>query len=131
MVRSAGVGLATKGRGAEERKIDIKISWLADEWERQNPCHGRLNVIRIGILLGLGLSIVEGLGNRYLMRTADEGALILFWWNLSLRSGYAIAVALTQPVLDGLILAHLKREGQNTAVGSEEYGRERVHGKDF
>jgi len=31
VVRSAGVGLATKGRGAEERIIDIKISWMTSK----------------------------------------------------------------------------------------------------
>ena len=107
---------------------------FADDWERNNPRHGRVQVIRIGILMGLILFMIEIMGNRlYLGLNTDENALIFFWLNLFLRIGYAFAVALTQPVLDGLILAHLKRQ-EHTCTGhnvidSQEYGKERVHGK--
>lgn len=110
---------------------------VADDWERCNPLNGRLNVIRIGILFGLSLSILEGLGNRYLTGEAfgeeSKQLKIIFLWNFLLRSfGYAIAIACTQPIMDGVILAHLKNEMQNThVVGIEDYGKERLHGKNI
>ena len=100
---------------------------LADRWERRSPRHGRLNVIRIGIVLGTLLCIIEGwVINIYTRDGGNRAGGILFLWNLLLRSGYSIAVALTQPVLDGLALAHLKRDGNGT---TEDYGRERMYGK--
>ena len=106
---------------------------IADEWERQNPNHGRLNILKIGIIWGVACFITEIIGNNYIAsnfaNTSEQDHPIFYWWNLCLRSGYAVSVALTMPVLDGEILAHLKREsGGNGNVGSEEYGKERVHG---
>lgn len=103
---------------------------LADEWERKNPFHGRLNVMRVGIFLGMFLSVLEGVGNRVIARSKVFdmdifGGSILFWWNLLLRSGYAISVVLTGPVIDGLVLSHLKNEGNHSTEG---YGKERLHG---
>ena len=118
---------------------------IADEWERQNPNHGRLNILKIGIIWGVACFITEIIGNNYIASNDDfvannttigsesEYRPIFYWWNLCLRSGYAVSVALTMPVLDGEILAHLKRESSggngNGNIGSEEYGKERVHGE--
>lgn len=108
---------------------------LADKWEKQKPFHGRLNVMRLGIFLGMCVSLLEGTGNKLLSSSNSSwdkvvsldilGGSILFWWNLFLRSGYAVAVVLTGPVIDGLVLTHLKNEGNHSTEG---YGRERLHG---
>lgn len=105
---------------------------LADKWERQKPFHGRLNVMRLGIFLGMCITLLEGTGNKVISSSTNNivsyhvwGGSIRFWWNLLLRSCYAIAVVLTGPVIDGLVLTHLKNEGNHSTEG---YGRERLHG---
>eukprot|EP00557_Chaetoceros_sp_GSL56_P002731 CAMPEP_0176499666 /NCGR_PEP_ID=MMETSP0200_2-20121128/13061_1 /TAXON_ID=947934 /ORGANISM="Chaetoceros sp., Strain GSL56" /LENGTH=482 /DNA_ID=CAMNT_0017898125 /DNA_START=157 /DNA_END=1605 /DNA_ORIENTATION=+ len=110
---------------------------LADKWERKNPYRGRLNVMRLGIFLGMCVSLLEGIGNYSLLSSSSSttsnigsleilGGCISFWWNLLLRSGYSISVAFTGPVIDGLVLSHLKNEGNNHST--DGYGRERLHG---
>lgn len=102
---------------------------LADDWERRNPHQGRMDVLKLGIFLGVFFSIIEGLGNVFIPTGRSTHSIFLnrsliFWWNLVLRSGYAVAFALTAPVLDGLTVAHLKQGGG----GAESYGKERLHG---
>jgi len=102
---------------------------LADEWEHKHPCHGRINAMKVGIFLGFFFSILEGLGNVLLptssLQTNLLGSNLLFWWNLLLRSGYGVSVALTAPVLDGLAIAHLKFGGGTDTM---DYGKERLYG---
>ena len=102
---------------------------LADTWEKKSPCHGRINAMKVGIFLGLFSSILEGLGNVLFPTSTLQSTLLgknlLFWWNLLLRSGYAISVALKSPVLDGLAIAHLKFGGGTDTM---DYGQERLYG---
>lgn len=118
---------------------------LADKWERISPLHGRIQVLRVGIAWGALVTIVEGVGNKYAYTLyqftykyiPDDHALsfdfYLFWWNLFMRCGYATSYALTNPVLDGLTIAHLKCIGGGSSDNHDEntrrYGKERLHGK--
>lgn len=117
---------------------------LADEWERKTPHHGRIQVLRLGIAWGTLVTIVEGVGNKYAYSWCqyayryfpDEHELsfhfFIFWWNLFMRCCYAISYAFTNPVLDGLTIAHLKCEGGGRSYDHDEntrrYGKERLHG---
>jgi hypothetical protein len=102
---------------------------LADTWEKKSPCHGRINAMKVGIFLGLFSSILEGLGNVLFPTSPLQSTLLgknlLFWWDLLLRSGDAISVALKSPVLDGLAIAHLKFGGGTVTM---DYGQERLYG---
>ncbi len=96
---------------------------VADEFERRRPYHGRIDMLRMGIMFGTAVTIIEGIGNLYFTNTVS-----LFWWNFWFRSCYALAMASTSPVLDGLAVADLKRFGSGED-STRRYGQERLHGK--
>ena len=100
---------------------------IADSMERSYPIKGRTIVLAVGVSLGTCASLIE---------TADfiipMNSLALFLWHLHWRIIYSIAVALTGPVLDGLTLAHLKKEQEEIerlhGAKHDGYGRERLYG---
>merc|ERR550539_831769 len=127
---------------------------IADSLERRYPSKGRINVLVGGITLGTCVSLIESTDFVSRMISFDfmlpftmkdnresggknlgndfYGYLPLFLWHLCFRVVYAVAVSLTSPVLDGLTLAHLKREagkhGTTYKHEGNKYGRERLHG---
>eukprot|EP01083_Nonionella_stella_P078495 214871_1 len=130
---------------------------FADSMERLYPLRGRVCVLIFGITLGTSTFLLEStdyivkfyeltlssliesdselVGGDVVKDEKEEGNRaypILFMWHLWWRIIYAVAVALTSPVLDGLTLAHLKRDAAMAGTSHEhegnKYGRERLHG---
>lgn len=126
----------------------------ADFLERKYPLFGRIYVLVGGITLGTLAFLMESMDNAIdffqaldlfdiigadgeIMSgstTENRGdiRLVLFSWHFFWRIIYAISIALTAPVLDGLTIAHLKREantnGSSYKFEGNKYGRERLHG---
>ena len=105
---------------------------IADSMERSYPLKGRIIVLVAGMTLGAFAFSIESADDYFFPLLNRLG---LFMWHLYWRMVYSIAVALTGPVLDGLTLAHLKRERQESRLSSslhngkyDWYGRERLHG---
>ena len=71
------------------------------------------------IIIGLSISSIAV----FLHAINYEGDYTLLWY-LLLRVIYSCGVALINPTMDGLTLAHLNREGSS----QKEYGKERLHG---
>lgn len=103
---------------------------IADSMERAHPLKGRIIVLVAGMTLGACSFSIESAD--YFFPSLNR--LGLFMWHLYWRMVYSIAAALTGPVLDGLTLAHLKREREENRSSSLQngkydwYGRERLHG---
>lgn len=124
---------------------------IADKMESKYPLVGRILILSCGIAIGTSVFLIESTGKdsnyldcRYTSSADDIQNQVVavendldqikcaFIWHLCWRITYALSVALTAPVLDGLTLAHLKREATecNTTCEMEQYkyGRERLHG---
>ncbi len=134
---------------------------FADKMERLFPLRGRIQVLVLGLTLGtcgfLIESMVSPVGYQSFhslwffvedtsggsssssssskeagKREQDKTMLGPFLWHLGWRTAYAVSNTLVAPVLDGLTLAHLKREstmnGATSPVEENKYGRERLHG---
>lgn len=104
---------------------------IADSMERSYPLKGRIMVLAAGLSLGTFAFLLEG-EDFVIPRDNNLG---LFMWHLNWRMVYSIAAALTGPVLDGLTLAHLKKEREahnderlHNNAQNDGYGRERLHG---
>ncbi len=126
----------------------------ADEMERKYPLFGRIYVMVGGITLGTFAFLMESMDNvidffqvldlfdiigadgEIMSGSTTENRgdirLVLFLWHFFWRIIYAISIALTAPVLDGLTIAHLKREANTNGLSykfeGNKYGRERLHG---
>jgi len=127
---------------------------VADSMERQHPLKGRIITLAVGLTLGTSTFLIEnmsftaklpslsfivydstkesGAGDHDGKEQYETASLFLFLWHLFWRNMYAVSNALVAPVLDGLTLAHLKREatmnGTSYQIEENKYGRERLHG---
>ena len=126
---------------------------MADNMERKFPMKGRIYVLICGITSGTISFLMENIDNyisdfverfrgfevigdedqrSFVREEGNLHLLILFVWHFFWRQMYAISIALTAPVLDGLTIAHLKKEaisnGTSYVTEENKFGRERLHG---
>eukprot|EP01082_Thalassiosira_pseudonana_P015070 g13493.t1 g13493 contig8:808080-809513(+) len=119
-------------------------SWfgsLADSWEAECRVknmdirwnRGRLLVVTLGLGLSTVATLMHSLGSLWLSSYHVNGnedsqqtsvPMLILAYHFFLRALYATGVAASVPVLDGMTLAQLERDGRGTA----EYGKERVYG---
>eukprot|EP00581_Thalassiosira_minuscula_P011685 CAMPEP_0183718002 /NCGR_PEP_ID=MMETSP0737-20130205/11384_1 /TAXON_ID=385413 /ORGANISM="Thalassiosira miniscula, Strain CCMP1093" /LENGTH=463 /DNA_ID=CAMNT_0025947483 /DNA_START=203 /DNA_END=1594 /DNA_ORIENTATION=+ len=128
-------------------------SWLggvADSWEasKGGKNKGRLLVMTFGMLLSTIATLLHSLGSAWMhLNTEHTGngfsniseisvnstdypssqpsvSMPILAYHLFLRALFAMGKAGIMPVLDGLTLAQLEREGRDR----QEYGKERVYG---
>jgi len=117
-------------------------SWLgglADSLEAKGRSNGRLQIMASGLLLSTVATLLHRLGRRFWMPPSLETdgdytendmqnqqylPMPLLAYHLFLRTLYAIGTTACSPVLDGLTLARLEHDAQDSA----EYGKERLYG---
>ena len=99
---------------------------LADKWYAEsNTCHGRLSIMLGGLVVSLVATLLHSVPSIITQRpdykdTAISTAALIY--HLTLRCINAMALSATSPVLNGLTLARLQKDGRD----SNEYGQERL-----
>ena len=86
--------------------------------------NGRLMVMALGLLWSTIITLMHSLGSLWMNNDTDKIPMGLFAYHLLLRALFSVGTSAATPVLDGLTLAQLEREGRDT----QEYGKERVYG---
>ncbi|KAL3797719.1 hypothetical protein HJC23_000264 [Cyclotella cryptica] len=112
---------------------------LADKWDARRSvggtrgCRGRLIIMFGGLVVSTVATLLHGVASMVLWNTDDttvgrsESAslpIAILVYHLVLRCIYALGISATSPVLNGLTLARLQRDGRD----SNEFGKERLYG---
>ena len=99
---------------------------LADKWYAEsNECHGRLAIMLGGMVVSLVATLLHSIPLMIAQRHEYEDTSIttpVLMYHLILRCINAMALSATSPVLNGLTLARLQKDGRD----SNEYGQERL-----
>lgn len=99
---------------------------LADKWYAEsNGCHGRLAIMLGGMVVSLVATLLHSIPLMIAQRHEYEDTSIttaVLMYHLILRCIIAMALSATSPVLNGLTLARLQKDGRD----SNEYGQERL-----
>lgn len=108
--------------------IALFASWggsLADYYERKTKAWGlgHVKVLAVSVSLGSCTILLHALPDADLFPMPRVESF-LFPWHTLVRVIYALFLSIVVPTLDGLTLAHLKREGGTSA----DYGKERMYG---
>ena len=104
---------------------------IADHVERQYPGKGRPWVMQVGVLVGTMGYLGHGIHHFWLSAITES-----FAFHLTMRLLFAVANALTAPVLDGLTIAYLEQQetlygdGDDSSggMGKADFGKERLYG---
>jgi len=105
--------------------LSSPAGFLADSLEKQYPHYGRAIVICMGILIGAVAQLLQAFVKFVWWNESSKPNIqSLYFWSFILRTMYSIGYAMVEPVLDGLTLSHLQKEGRDNS----EYGKERVFG---
>lgn len=98
---------------------------LADKWDaNSHGCHGRLWIMFGGLTVCTVATLMHLIASEL---NEDEEVYIStnnLAFHLVLRCIFSIGVSATSPVLNGLTLARLERDGRN----ANEFGKERLYG---
>ena len=99
---------------------------LADKWYAEsNTCHGRLSIMLGGLVVSLVATLLHSVPSIITQKPDYEDTAITtaaLIYHLILRCINAMALSATSPVLNGLTLACLQKDGRD----SNEYGQERL-----
>lgn len=108
--------------GDASTSTNMFIRW--NSWNR-----GRLLMMTLGLLLSTISILLHSFGTFWMSQSQSLQQISIsvpvLTYHLFLRAMFAAGVAACVPVLDGLTLAQLEKEGRDSA----DYGKERVYGK--
>lgn len=101
---------------------------LADKWDANTErCHGRLRIMYVGLAVSTVATLMHLIASEADANQESEEVHIstnYLIFHLSVRCIFAIGVSATSPVLNGLTLARLERDGRH----ANEFGKERLYG---
>ncbi|KAL7478411.1 hypothetical protein ACHAW6_004179 [Cyclotella cf. meneghiniana] len=112
---------------------------LADDWDARTSaggregCRGRLIIMFGGLVVSTVATVLHGVASMTFWQTgvisdglAESSTIPMseLVYHLILRCIYAMGISATSPVLNGLTLARLDRDGRD----SNEFGKERLYG---
>jgi Na+/melibiose symporter-like transporter len=102
---------------------------LADRWDANSKvCHGRLLIMFVGLTLStvamLLHTVVFFAPTSNIIEDAESISTGILVYHLLLRCIFSMGVAATSPVLNGLTLARLERDGMH----ANDFGKERLYG---
>lgn len=117
----AEIGLAMAIQSALVSLLGTPAGAFSDRLQRRKK-NGRVYVMTCGLVISTIAFLMHMMGNKIESLSGSKDWAVK--WYFFLRILYASGISMINPVLDGITLAHLQREGSSKS----DFGKERLHG---